>query len=139
MVTKSSSWHYSFSFLGHDVVCEQDSLASEWAKACESDSNITIDLLSGNITLYGVTFHINESGKGSIALMSSVEPDSRQVQGLVKTISRFHGKAYDNEPYSYCWPSFYDERTPYQTNIRLRRIRTDFGGTVIFIEARAIE
>lgn len=95
---------------------------------------IKYDSISGNVNLCSVVFHVNVYD-GRMNLMTSVQPESRQMRKLVKAIAKNYGEPYIEENTSYHWPSVLypgvELEVPY---IRIRRIHTDEGGSVMFFK-----
>lgn len=94
------------------------------------------DSITGNVNLCGVVFHVNFYENEISNLMTSVEPESRQMRVLVKAIAKNYGEPeIDEEEMIYVWPSFLpteDKRDiPY---IRIRRVHGDIGGSVMFFD-----
>lgn len=93
------------------------------------------DSITGNVNLCGVVFHVNVYD-GRMNLMTSVQPESRQMRKLVKAIAKNYGEPeIDEEEMVYLWASFLhqegERNIPY---IRIRRVHGDIGGTVMFLE-----
>ena len=121
-------------FLGHQIHCISKELPLEFARICREDNNLAYDSINQNITIYGTTFHLNIHGHG-FALITSVQPDTKQIQKVREAISDFHGAENFVEDWHYSWLPFTDS-TKIGKNypvIHLRRVRSDEGGTVIIV------
>ena len=121
-------------FLGHPIQCLSRELPLEFAKICREDDNLSYDSINQNITLYGTTFHVNIHGQGFV-LMTSVQPDTKQIQKVREAISDFHGEENFEEDWHYSWLPFTDS-TKIGKNypvIHLRRVRSEEGGTIIIV------
>ena len=121
-------------FLGHQIHCLSQELPLEFARICREDDNLAYDSINQNITIYGTTFHLNIHGQG-FALMTSVQPDSKQIQKVREAISEFHGEESFEEEWHYSWLPFTDSTKTGKNYpvIHLRRVRSDEGGTVIIV------
>ena len=123
-------------FLGHQIQCPNDELPHVFTEICTTDENLSFDSVSQNITLYGTTFHLNYRNDGrGFMLMSSVQPDTRQIRIVRDAISKFHGKENFEEDCHYSWLPFTDSTKIGQNYpvIHLRRVRSEEGGTVIIV------
>ena len=121
-------------FLGHYLRCLGHDLPLEFARICREDDNLSYDSINQNVTIYGTTFHINylQSNHGFF-LITSVQPDTKQIQKVRDAISKFHGEENFEEGMHYSWLPFTDSTKrdkPYPV-IHLRRIRSEEGGTTI--------
>lgn len=129
---------HSIIFLGHEICYNMNDLFQQFARICSEDDNLIYDSLTQNITIYETTFHLNYHMKEKgFMLMSSVQPDAKQMHKVIKAISNYHGKEMLDEPNNYLWwPELNDsikspKNYPY---IRLRRVHSDEGGTVIIVK-----
>lgn len=123
-------------FLGHDIICSENNISKEFARISIEDNNLSFDSVNQNVTIYGTTFHLNYSSKVSgFMLMSSVQPDSRQIRIVRNAINKFHGKENFEEENHYSWLPFTDSTKIGQNYpvIHLRRVHSDEGGTVIIV------
>lgn len=120
---------YRFTLFGHEVNCSEDGLCREFDKACSADAALSFDMENQNISICGVGFHLNPSTNGAVMLLSSVAAESRRIVPVRKLISRYYGEEQYEEPYHYYWAP----GTKTNTSVRLRRVHSDEGGTVIFI------
>ena len=123
-------------FLGHDIICSKNSIPQELARICAKDDNLSFDSVNQNVTLYGTTFHLNyRNGVRGFLLMSSVQPDTRQIRIVRDAISKFHGKENFEEDWHYSWLPFTDSTKIDQNYpvIHLRRVHSEDGGTVIIV------
>lgn len=123
-------------FLGHQIRCSNENLSREFVNMCNEDRNLSYDSINQNITLYGTTFHLNYSNRGKgFMLMTSVQPDSRQIKIVRDAISKFHGKENFEEDDHYLWLPFTDSTKMGQNYpiIHLRRVRSEEGGTAIIV------
>lgn len=123
---------FNIYFLGHYIDCNSDSVYYAFNKAFAKDKNVSFNMKTGDITICGTTFYVNEGGT---ILMSSVHPESKAMKEVVTYLNKFYGEAYEQSPEDYVWPAFRDstldeKRYP---NIHLRRTRDEEGGTVIII------
>ena len=133
-----SNESHSIIFLGHEICYNMNDLSQQFARICSEDDNLIYDSLTQNITIYETTFHLNYHMKEKgFMLMSSVQPDAKQMHKVIKAISNYHGKEMLDEPNNYLWwPELNDsikspKNYPY---IRLRRVHSDEGGTVIIVK-----
>jgi hypothetical protein len=124
-------------FLGHTLDFNKD-ISQEFARVCSEDNYLSFDSVTQNVTLYGTTFHLNyvnyHNNRGFI-LMTSAQPESRQIRIVRDAISKFHGKENFEEDYHYSWLPFTDSTKIGQNYpvIHLRRVRSEEGGTVIIV------
>lgn len=123
-------------FLGHYIRCLRQDLPLEFARICREDDNLSYDSINQNVTIYGTTFHINylQSNHGFF-LITSVQPDTKQIKKVREAISKFHGEENFEEDMHYSWLPFTDSTKrdkPYPV-IHLRRIRSEEGGTAIIV------
>lgn len=121
-------------FLGHQIQCLMHELPLEFVRICREDENLSYDSIKQNVVIYGTTFHLNCNGNG-FTLMTSVQPDTKQIQKVREAISRFHGEENYEEEWHYSWLPYTDS-TKIGKNypvIHLRRVRTEEGGTVIVV------
>lgn len=125
--------HYKFTFLGHDFDCSEKDLYAEFGLACEQIPDVDFDIDRGNITICGVGFHVNTPEKGPMFLLSSVTAESDEIVPVRELISKYHGESEYWEPYHYEWKSVSNKDYDILTSLRIRRIHSDEGGTVIFI------
>ena len=124
---------FNMFFLGHYIDCSSDSVYFAFNEAFAKDKNVSFNMKTGDITICGTTFHVNEDGT---ILMSSVQPESKAMKKVVTYLNNFYGEAYEQSPEDYIWPAFRDstmdeKRYP---NIHLRRIRGEEGGTAIIFD-----
>ena len=123
-------------FLGHQIQCSNEELLQVFAEICTKDENLSFDSVSQNITLYGTTFHLNYSNHGDgLMLMTSVQPETRQIRVVRYAISKFHGKENFEEDNHYSWLPWTDSTKIGQNYpvIHLRRVHSEEGGTVIIV------
>ena len=68
-------------------------------------------------------------------LMTSVQPETRQIRVVRYAISKFHGKENFEEDNHYSWLPWTDSTKIGQNYpvIHLRRVHSDEGGTVIIV------
>lgn len=121
---------FNMYFLGHYIDCNSDSVYYAFDKAFAKDKNVSFNMETGDITICGTTFYVNQGGT---IFMSSVQPESKAMKKVVTYLNRLYGKAYEQSPEDYVWPAFKDstldeKRYP---NIHLRRTRGEDGGTAI--------
>lgn len=123
-------------FLGHKINCTNEELSQEFERICRDDCNLSFDSTNGNVTIYGTTFHLNYDVHTSrIMLVSSVQPETKEIERVRKAISKYHGEGNEEEPEHYSWLPYTDS-TRINKNypiIHLRRVRSDEGGTVILL------
>lgn len=122
-------------FLGHTLDFNKD-ISQEFARICFEDNCLSFDSVTQNITIYGTTFHLNHRNDGrGFLLMSSVQPDTRQIRIVREVISKFHGKENFEEDCHYSWLPFTDSTKIGQNYpvIHLRRVHSEEGGTVIIV------
>lgn len=127
---------YEIQFLGHQIQYATEDLPQSFQRICAEDCNLDYDSINQNITLYGTTFHLNYRNDGrGFMLMSSVQPDTRQIRIVRDAISKFHGKENFEEDCHYSWLPFTDSTKIGQNYpvIHLRRVRSEEGGTVIIV------
>ena len=123
-------------FLGHDIICSENCIPQEFSRICAEDGNLSFDSVNQNVTVYGTTFHLNYSSDGrGFMLMSSIQPESRQIRIVRNAISKYHGKENFEEDNHYSWLPFTDSTKIGQNYpiIHLRRVRSEEGGTVIIV------
>lgn len=123
-------------FLGHELRIKNDNFLQEFSRICVEDDNLSLDSVNRNITIYGTTFHINVNRNSQgFMLMTSVLPDTKQIQIVKDAISKFHGEENFEEDYHYSWLPYTDSTLigkNYPT-IHLRRVHSKEGGTVIIV------
>lgn len=124
---------FNMYFLGHYIDCNSDSVYYAFDKAFAKDKNVSFNMETGDITICGTTFYVNQGGT---ILMSSVKPESKAMKKVVTYLNRLYGKAYEQSPEDYVWPAYRDstldeKRNP---NIHLRRTRGEEGGTAIIFD-----
>ena len=124
-------------FLGHQIQCLSEDLPTEFARISREDENLSFDSVTQNVVVYGTTFHLNCGRCRGFNLMTSVQPDTKQILKVREAISKFHGEANFEEEWHYSWLPYTDS-TKKGTNypvIHMRRVRTydDNGGTVIIV------
>lgn len=123
-------------FLGHEICIKDDNFIQEFSRICEEDDNLSLDSVNRNVTIYGTTFHINVNRHSQgFMLMTSVQPDTRQMRIVRDAISKFHGEENFEEDYHYSWLPYTDSTKIGQNYpiIHLRRVRSEDGGTVIIV------
>lgn len=123
-------------FLGHEIICSKNCIPQEFSRICAEDDNLSFDSVYQNVTVYGTTFHLNYSGDGSgFMLMTSVQPETRQIRVVRDAISKFHGEENFEEDNHYSWLPWTDSTKIGQNYpvIHLRRVHSDEGGTVIIV------
>lgn len=133
---KYGSVCYNLKFLGHDIICRENNIAQEFSRICSEDNNLSFDSIKQNVTICGTTFHLNYRNENrGFVLMSSVQPDTRQIRIVRDAISKFHGKENFEEDCHYSWLPFTDSTKIGQNYpvIHLRRVRSEEGGTVIIV------
>lgn len=121
---------FNMYFLGHYIDCNSDSVYYAFNKAFVKDKNVSFNMKTGDITICGTTFYVNQGGT---ILMSSVQPESKAMKKVVTYLNKLYGEAYAQSPEDYVWPAYRDstmdeKRYP---NIHLRRTRGEEGGTAI--------
>ena len=84
---------------------------------CENDSILQIGNVRWRLNLYN----------HDIVLLTSVNPDAPQMLPVIQYINSIYGKPYDEYEDDYRWSSV-------NTLIRLRRVRSDMGGSVLFFD-----
>lgn len=122
-------------FLGHIIDMRKD-LSNEFARICAEDKNLSFDNVHNNITIYGTTFHLNyNEHRHGFVLMSSFQPDTRQIKTVRDAISKYHGEENIEEPNHYSWFSTEDSKKIGMTSliIHLKRVRSSEGGTMITV------
>ena len=68
-------------------------------------------------------------------LITSVQPDTKQMRIVRDAISKFHGEENFEEDYHYSWLPYTDSTNIGQNYpiIHLRRVLSEDGGTVIIV------
>lgn len=121
-------------FMGHEITCLSSELPQQFARISELDENLSYDSITQNIDFYGTTFRLNCFERGFM-LMTSVQPDTKQIRKVRDAISKFHGEENFEEDCHYSWLPFTDS-TKIGLNypvIHLRSVRSEEGGTVIIV------
>ena len=127
-----------FSFLGkpiviNDKIYEQISaIAAQDKMLSYSDSIIQIGDVRWRVNLMS----------GGIVLMTSVQPDDPKMKQVVKYLNRIYGKPYQDDEdeedgYDIKWSSSDDPVDifrPGSTLVRLRRVHSEEGGTILFFD-----
>ena len=82
-------------FLGHEIYIKDD--------------NLFLDSANRNVTIYGTTFHINVNHHSQgFMLITSVQPDTKQMRIVRDAISKFHGEENFEEDFHYSWLPYTD-------------------------------
>ena len=123
-------------FLGHEIYIKDDNFLQEFSRICVEDDNLSLDSVNRNVTIYGTTFHINVNHHSQgFMLITSVQPDTKQMRIVRNAISKFHGEENFEEDYHYSWLPYTDSTKigQHYPIIHLRRVRPEDGGTVIIV------
>lgn len=120
---------------GHTISLDSACLNDELTALANDVDEIEYDVEKGNITLCDVTFHVNADQR-SLALMTSVQPDSPKMEEVRNLISMYYGKVSNENDLVYTWPYVMDEagRSNHNPYIKMRRVHSDEGGTFIFFD-----
>ena len=132
-VSMEKSFYTVIKFLGHELRIKNDNFLQEFSRICVEDDNLSLDSVNRNITIYGTTFHINVNRHSQgVMLITSVQPDTRQMRIVRDAISRFHGEENFEEDCHYSWLPYTDSTKIGQNYpiIHQRRVRSEDGGTV---------
>lgn len=119
-------------FFGQTVDLGDSAQVMNQIKAiAENDAMLSVD--DDVLTICNVGFGISIY-TGSLSLLSSVTAEDPKIKPIVEYINGFYGTAYESEPDSYWWYVKTSPDDDYYTTLvmRLRRLHTEEGGTVIF-------
>ena len=122
-------------FLGRWIV-DNDSIYEQIAAIAENDSMLSY---RDNVLEIGeVGWGINIGGpRLHISLLTSVQPEAPEMQQVVQYLIGIYGEPFDNcegddEYIDLIWPAYNDSTTINKGSARLRRIKGEEGGTVLF-------
>lgn len=122
-------------FLGRTIV-DNDSVFQQISAIADEDEMLSY---SDSILQIGdVRWGINVRGpKLHISLFTSVQPNTLEMKQVVQYLIGIYGEPFDNcegddEYIDLIWPAYNDSTTINKGSARLRRIKGEEGGTVLF-------
>lgn len=131
-VKKTSFKRETVHFFGYQLELGDSTQVMDQIKAiAKNDAMLSVD---GNVlTICDVGFGI-DIHTGSLSLLSSVTAEDPKIKPIIEYISGLYGPAEEDEPNSYRWYVKISPDDDYYTTLvmRLRRLHTEEGGTVIF-------
>ena len=131
----------------NDVVA-QDTISSFWGKPIVINDKIyeqisaiaaqdkILSYSDSIIQIGDVRWRINLMSDG-IVLLTSVQPDDPKMKQVVKYLIGIYGKPYEEDGYDIKWSSSDDPVDifrPGSTLVRLRRVHSEEGGTILFFD-----
>ena len=131
-------------FLGRPIV-DNDSIYEQIAAIAENDSMLSY---SDHVLKIGeVGWGINVGGpRLHISLLTSVHPEAPEMQQVVQYLIGIYGEPWDNvlgkiytieDDYEYwdlVWPAYIDSTAVCKGSAHLRGLKSDEGGTVLFLD-----
>jgi hypothetical protein len=114
----------------NDSIYEQiAAIADEDEMLSYSDSVLKIGEVGWGINVGGPRLHIT--------LLTSVQPEAPEMKQVVQYLIGIYGEPFDNcegddEYIDLIWPAYNDSTTINKGSARLRRIKGEEGGTVLF-------
>lgn len=123
-----------YSFFGRQIVLN-DSILEQISTIAQQDKML---LYSDSILQIGdVRWRVNLHDR-NLTLFTSVEPDDSQMLPVINYVNSIYGYPYEEEEYHYLWSSSNNPKNFYApgryTLVRLRRVRSEEGGTFLFFD-----